>query len=498
LAIGASVQSRLVTSNALWRTMRYFEEWLTETDTTHGLSLDCAWALLGGREAFLDQPDPTRWKSGDLNALLLELAVTRLTDWCGLADNGVPVMRAFLRFLDETGRLHPASATPRALRKELDRLAAKYPAAIADASRYRMAKRLFTAMLSDGVDIGDPVAVDRWLDDFSARSGPDRVPVLGELLRADPRLVTARFAASNGVIAALPADAEVPPEFRQSAATAPEEEDSPTYPPVRLPETAELADASRRSVLLSRCIQLAQWIGDGRPVTRHGELIPADVRAAADALGLDQPARQQRRLDDVPQLHNAWLLGHEMELLQLRRASVQTGARFAAYGKTADGVLELWGDMFDCIVADGHRSPSTGAPGVKAMRDWVMRWPAHGLGLLYRLQRQATVAELFGGLVEERAWDIPSYASDIAIGLAGLALRSVLGQLAEHEAVTVTFDADSPVVIDLGETEALAALELPLWAPDPTATVELTPLGYYGVRRNLLAGGVEAPALTAA
>jgi len=68
------------------------------------------------------------------------LAVTRMTDVCDLIGHGVPSLRSYLRFLDETDWLHPGSATMKVLRRELERAAPAYPRAMADTSRWRLAK----------------------------------------------------------------------------------------------------------------------------------------------------------------------------------------------------------------------------------------------------------------------------------------------------------------------------------------------------------------------
>jgi hypothetical protein len=114
---------------------------------------DCLRLLLQGRSDYLAKPDPTRWKSGDVRELLLELAVTRITDVCDLVGHGVDSMRSCLRFLDQTGWLHPGSATMKVLRRELERVAPAYPQAMADTSRWRLAKRLYTAMRAARVDL---------------------------------------------------------------------------------------------------------------------------------------------------------------------------------------------------------------------------------------------------------------------------------------------------------------------------------------------------------
>ncbi len=113
--------------------------------------------LLQGRADFLGKPDPTRWRSGDVHELLMDHVVPRQVDAWDLAEQGLDTIRDYLRFLDATGRLHPASTRVATLLKELDRVAAKYPAAMADPGRWRLVKRVFTAALADGIGLdADP------------------------------------------------------------------------------------------------------------------------------------------------------------------------------------------------------------------------------------------------------------------------------------------------------------------------------------------------------
>ncbi len=106
--------------------------------------------LLQARADHLDRPDPTRWRSGDVHELLMTYVAPRQVDVWNLAEHGVQTIRDYLLFLDATDRLHPASTRVPTLLKEVDRLAPKYPAAMADTSRWRLAKRVFTAVLADG------------------------------------------------------------------------------------------------------------------------------------------------------------------------------------------------------------------------------------------------------------------------------------------------------------------------------------------------------------
>ncbi len=127
-----------MTNGTFHRVWRDFEAWRAAVQDD--ACPDCLRLLLQGRIDYLAKPDPTHWKSGDVRELLLELAVTRMTDVCDLIGHGVPSLRSYLRFLDETDWLHPGSATMKVLRRELERAAPAYPRAMADTSRWRLAK----------------------------------------------------------------------------------------------------------------------------------------------------------------------------------------------------------------------------------------------------------------------------------------------------------------------------------------------------------------------
>jgi hypothetical protein len=94
--------------------------------------------LLQGRATYLDRPDPTRWRSGDVHDLFMAYVVPRQVDAWDLAQHGPTTIRDYLRFLDATDQLHPASTRVPTLLKELDRLTSKYPNAMADVSRWRL------------------------------------------------------------------------------------------------------------------------------------------------------------------------------------------------------------------------------------------------------------------------------------------------------------------------------------------------------------------------
>jgi hypothetical protein len=105
-----------------------------------------------------------------------------------------------------------------------------------------------------------------------------------------------------------------------------------------------------------------------------------------------------------------------------------------------------------------------------------------------------------GDLIDKLVTDYHGPGADEMLAvLAGVAVRTGLLVGTEAGAVAVTVPAD----IDTEVEVVGAASELPgepAWAvvPVPGTTVELTPLGRYLVRLNLLAEGTHAPLLEAA
>jgi hypothetical protein len=58
---------------------------------------------------------------------------------------------------------------------------------MADTSRWRLAKRVFTAILADGIPLdAEPAVLDAWAQRFTARDAAGRREVLGELMDQHP------------------------------------------------------------------------------------------------------------------------------------------------------------------------------------------------------------------------------------------------------------------------------------------------------------------------
>ncbi|GAA1573245.1 hypothetical protein GCM10009827_113980 [Dactylosporangium maewongense] len=451
--------------------------------------------LLRVRAERLERPDPTRWRSGDVHDLLMNAVVSRQVDAWGLAEHGVGTVREFLRFLDATDRLHPASAKPAALLKEADRLTAKFPAAMADTNRWELAKRIFTAMLRDGVrPDGDPAEIDAWAAKFSARQPEERREVLGRLMEEREGYATGHVTIDGGTVtmSTRPPQRTTTTAPDQTNASAKTSEPAKTNAPqqTKEPEKPEQLKVEppyeqvRDSALLRDLAALAGWVGvDGRPLDDRGELRKADRPALLAVLGHQSTAE--------PILTPLWLLAIEFDVIQLRRTRVVRGPGAALVddvlaGKTQpQEALDLWVDLADALI---HPiTPLHSEKGTAQLRQWIDPWTPLFLDQLAVQQGKAELEKLTDQLIHEHGSRLPARDPDLFAGIAATAVRNTLASLARHGAVAVAGFADDPEAA----AEAAAMWGTAPWAvhPEPGVTVELTDLGRCLLSLNSAAAG---------
>ncbi|MFF0144062.1 hypothetical protein ATK36_4252 [Amycolatopsis sulphurea] len=440
--------------------------------------------ILQGRGEYLGRPDATLWRSGDVHRVLMDHLVPRQNDAWGLAEHGVETLRRFLEFLDDTERLHPRSTKVTTLLKELDRAAPGFPAAMADTSRYRLAKRVWTAMRADGLsDDSDPAEIDRWAERFSTLDADGRRPVLGELLDENPEYAFARLLVHGGEVALLkpgmPADKRLiwPDAGECDCGCA----DRETPVPEGLPTERELGAAVAGSTLLQRLSALGAWASaQGRPVDRRGEPLRKELASVASAVGMAGAGRAARCLADVPALAVLWELALELDVLSLRRNRVCAGDRMAGIrsalgGETSpDAALDVWDDVHDVVLVS---VAAVIGPELGHLSGFGEQLIPHLLGNLYTQCPQgefADVRSLIDEVVSETTEDLPAAAADIAGMLAIPVLGHGLAALAEHGAVQVDGAGAA-------SSASWAALEAgtPAWAADVPdgLRVRLTDLG---------------------
>ena len=130
--------------------------------------------------AFYLGVDLISWTARELDEFLLDWVPPKVSlsedDVDGFPDSVVDA----LAFLGATGRLTNRQAT--SLSARVRRSGARFAAEAADPGKHGPAKAVFDAVTAEGVEIGDPEAMQAWLDDFNARPFEERDRVLGPSL----------------------------------------------------------------------------------------------------------------------------------------------------------------------------------------------------------------------------------------------------------------------------------------------------------------------------
>lgn len=216
----------------------------------------------------------------------------------------VPEIGDFLQFLQRTNRLTGDSLPD--LLDELNVLRQDFATAMQDPANFGMAKSVFAQMQAEGVDILQPGAVDRWIEDFNAR----------------------------------------PFETRDAILAAPEPESAP-LPPVEIPDERELEGSARSSEALARLVAFSRYVGSGRKLTQKGHLTLEDGRALVELL--DTGDEVDLRIGDktfrthstaeLPMLTLTFRWARAAGFVKIRQGRVSMTARGASLGRRP---LEDW------------------------------------------------------------------------------------------------------------------------------------------------------------
>ncbi|MFF2859366.1 hypothetical protein ACFVSX_05670 [Streptomyces rubiginosohelvolus] len=289
----------------------------------------------------------------------------------------------------------------------------------------------------------------------------------------------------------------------------------PSLPPVRLNSEAELARDALAAPLFVRAVRLARWAGPDTRVGAGGELVEAQLPAAAEHLGL--PADE----DGAAYASEAWRLAVDTGLLDVTDPEEEDAEGTASAGEnlglltggSPQDVLSIWLDGLDAVHADAT------APVLDDFADLVgedgsvdfdaLDWDPEAeaefldgvLGNLYLL----TLADNGAG---EGPIPLPALAASMIVpDDMGEPTDDILEQVSEammrlddqfrllepigiveyrpvDEALMVE-EGDAPVDTVGGDEDDVTRYGM----------VKLTPLGLYGVRARMLEAGVDAPAV---
>ncbi|WPO74538.1 MULTISPECIES: hypothetical protein [unclassified Streptomyces] len=291
-----------------------------------------------------------------------------------------------------------------------------------------------------------------------------------------------------------------------------------TLPPVLLHSEAELARAALATPLLSRAVRLARWAGPGTRVGAGGELVEAQLPAAAAELGLDAGDP-----DAAAYASEAWRIAVDTGLVEVADAQEEGGEGTVTQGEELallssggpQDVLGIWLGALDTVYADATVPDMEDLLDVLEEKGEVdfaeLGWDPQAeadfldgvLGNLYLL----TVGDAAGG---EGPVPLPALAASMIVpDDMGEPTDDVLEQVSdammklddqfrlfEPLGLVEYQPVDEALMAEIDETGPVAE-PAPVDDEDVTryGMVRLTPLGLYGIRARMLEAGVDAPAV---
>ncbi|KPC81761.1 hypothetical protein [Streptomyces sp. NRRL S-4] len=295
----------------------------------------------------------------------------------------------------------------------------------------------------------------------------------------------------------------------------------PSLPPVRLHTEAELARDALAAPLLARAVRLARWAGPGTRVGAGGELVDAQLPAAAEHLGLGDDE------DGAAYASEAWRLAVDTGLVDFEdpddesagdgaggeaEGTVTVGENLALLTSGSPGdVLSIWLDGLEAVHADAT------APAFDDFADLIGEDGSVDFDALDWDPEEE--AEFLDGVLTNLYLLTLSEAgpADGPVPLPALAASMVVPEdmaeptddvLEQVSEAMMRLDDQFRVLEPIGIVAYTPVDEALLTEEGEEATppaddedvtrygmVRLTPLGLYGIRERMLEAGVDAPAV---
>jgi hypothetical protein len=362
------------------------------------------------------------WRAGDLAEILTEWFPRKVSADEANVALVCPTLRAFFTWLDEAELLDGDGDPLPVLLATLDRVEPGLVVAMADESMFGMAKSVTRAMLDDGVALDDEGAVREWIAGFNSRATVDPLP-------------------------------------------------RPTLPPMAVPDDVTLTRLVADTPAMARLATLVDWVGDGRRLTRAGNLRLRDARQLVRLLGLGVRGEVLADLGSAAHLTSLelafrWALAADF---------LETDGHTVVRGDAADlltaAPLDAWRGAFVALLSLGVVSAG--------MTGWVPFWvePLDELAgmLLARLHTHGAAS------VDELAAD----------ALAEITDTFDLSDVTEPQRGTMADAMPASVGLLVDRLAQAGAVEV------AEGRVDSAPLGRWFLRQLLRARGVEVPDVAA-
>ncbi|MEU8912276.1 hypothetical protein [Streptomyces nigrescens] len=257
------------------------------------------------------------WEPRHVEELVLFWLPQTVTELPGEEGGDAPgTLRTLLRYLHAAQLADPRGPALQDSLAAVDAAAEQYPAAMADRSRWGLAKFWATTAAEQGVDVLNGAALQR----FAERAQRGEVAYDEQALGA---IMERRMTGC-----ALSDAARAEPQL-----------------PVALPPDGELRRRAEESAIVAQLRGLAEWAGrDGRAVTAAGRLRMADARELVDVLGTGDNAEGVRSSADLPRLGLLVEWAKKVRLVRVVKGRLYAVAK--ARPVLADP-LQLWLRAFD-------------------------------------------------------------------------------------------------------------------------------------------------------
>ncbi len=400
--------------------------------------LDFKWGYLGG--------DLAEWTPEDVGEILLGLYPAKAMMDTEDLDRIPTGFGALLRFLGYEG-ITPA-ADAEAAERLVERLRPRFHAAAMDEANWSMGKRLMSVARSEGVNMQDPDAMQRFMEDFNRLTFDERDAILG------PPAVPEGLGTVGGEIEPLP--------------------------PIVLPPLDELEAAAQDTVWWQRVRLLVDFVGDGRPLTDTGKLKLADGETLIEVLETrdhfnprsGDRVYKTRSTVELSEVHLTFLIGIESAALEIEGKKVVPGPNAESFSEVLESYQGTWLAFFRRIGPMQYHF---------AENRYGFGWFAEELDrslLVILMELYRSGMEPIEGIVES-LWSL-------------LLNTFVLDELSEtrlgREKRTVEWSLRRALdrLAEFGSVEIVGVVETPRAYGDPErsgGSVTLTPLGMWTVQR---------------